>query len=52
MLKTGTNARPCVGDIVQVHYSTYLVETGKCIENSRNNRKRPFEFAIGLGQVR
>ena len=40
-----------MGDIVQVHYSTYLADTGQCVENSRNNRRRPFEFAIGLGQV-
>lgn len=48
----GSEAKPGVGDVVQVHYSTYLADTGKCIESSRNDRRRPFEFAIGLGQVR
>lgn len=49
---TGSNRFPAQGDVIQVHYSSYLVDKAKLIESSRNNRGRPFEFALGAGQVR
>jgi FKBP-type peptidyl-prolyl cis-trans isomerase 2 len=43
---------PQAGDVVQVHYSCYLADNSRLLESSRSNRGRPFEFALGLGQVR
>jgi FK506-binding protein 1 len=44
-------SHPKEGDVVQLHYTIVLEETGKVIESSRKMRHRPFEFVVGIGQV-
>ncbi len=42
---------PKNGDVVQLHFTAMIKETGKVIESSRKMRHRPFEFVVGTGQV-
>ena len=42
---------PKHGDVVQLHYTTIITDTGAVIESSRKMRHRPFEFVVGGGQV-
>ena len=51
LIMPGSNRFPVEGDVIQVHYSSYLVEKAKLIESSRSLRGRPFEFVLGTGQV-
>ena len=44
-------SHPKNGDVVQLHYTAMLQESGKVIESSRKMRHRPFEFVVGAGQV-
>ncbi|WP_414527254.1 FKBP-type peptidyl-prolyl cis-trans isomerase [Nodularia chucula] len=48
-LKEGTGATPEPGQTVVVHY-TGTLENGTKFDSSRD-RKTPFEFTIGIGQV-
>ncbi len=41
---------PQKGDLVKVHYTAEIKDSGKVFENSRS-RKRPFEFKLGGGSV-
>ncbi|MEO6061443.1 MAG: FKBP-type peptidyl-prolyl cis-trans isomerase [Thermoflexales bacterium] len=45
----GAGAQPKRGDIVIVHYSGYLDDGTKF--DSSVDRKSPFEFTLGVGQV-
>ena len=45
----GTGAQPKRGDMVVVHYSGYLDDGTKF--DSSVDRKSPFEFTLGVGQV-
>jgi FK506-binding protein 1 len=42
---------PKNGDVVQLHYTAMITDTGAVIESSRKMRHRPFEFVVGAGQV-
>lgn len=46
-----TQGRPSKGDVVRIHYTCTLEDGGSVIESSRRTRRRPFEFAVGTGQV-
>lgn len=47
--KVGTGAQPVRGKMVKVHYTGWLVNGTKF--DSSVDRKEPFEFVIGAGQV-
>ena len=43
---------PRIGDMVRCHYTCTIASTKVVIESTRApNRKRPFEFVVGLNQV-
>jgi peptidylprolyl isomerase len=48
-LKTGEGAQPKTGQTVSVHYTGWLTNGTKF--DSSVDRGRPFEFALGRGQV-
>ncbi|CAM9704753.1 unnamed protein product, partial [Ectocarpus sp. 4 AP-2014] len=43
--------RPDIGDVVRIHYTCALQESGGSGKSSRKNRRRPLEFVVGAGQV-
>ncbi|GJD52359.1 hypothetical protein OPKNFCMD_5124 [Methylobacterium crusticola] len=49
----GTGAQPKAGQTVNVHYTGWLYEAGKkgAKFDSSHDRKQPFSFAVGTGQV-
>lgn len=49
VLKMGNGEIPTTGQMPKVHYTGYLLD-GKKFDSSRD-RKAPFEFALGRGQV-
>ncbi|MCL4105836.1 UNVERIFIED_CONTAM: hypothetical protein GTU68_012474 [Idotea baltica] len=49
VLKMGDGEIPTTGQMPKVHYTGYLLD-GKKFDSSRD-RKAPFEFALGRGQV-
>jgi peptidylprolyl isomerase len=52
-VKVGAGAEPKKGDVCKVHYTGWLYELGKKTEkfDSSVERKTPFEFRLGQGQV-
>ena len=48
-MKVGTGAKALRGETVRVHYTGWLTD-GKKFDSSRD-RRDPFQFALGRGQV-